>query len=54
MGMVLFVLAASRAHVVRGDGAGRSMPWLIPLLVTLAIITYVPQTVLWLPTIFYK
>jgi len=25
------------------------LPWFIPLLVSLALITYVPQIVLWLP-----
>jgi len=29
------------------------LPWLWPLLVTLALITYVPQLVLWLPNLIY-
>ena len=29
------------------------LPWLWPLLVTLALITYVPQLVLWLPNLVY-
>ena len=48
MGMVLFVLAR-----VAGLSFERTtmaiLPWLVPLLVSLAIITYVPKLVLWLP-----
>jgi hypothetical protein len=29
------------------------LPWLWPLLATLALITYIPQLVLWLPGIMY-
>ena len=29
------------------------MPWMIPLLATLAVITFVPETVLWLPRLLY-
>jgi TRAP-type C4-dicarboxylate transport system permease large subunit len=29
------------------------LPWIGPLLVTLALITYVPQLTLWLPGIMY-
>ena len=29
------------------------LPWLVPLLVSLVIITYLPKTVLWLPKLFY-
>ncbi|MEO5697236.1 MAG: TRAP transporter large permease [Burkholderiaceae bacterium] len=52
MGMVLFVLAR-----VAGLSFERTtmaiLPWLIPLLVALAIITYVPSLVLWLPRMFF-
>jgi TRAP-type C4-dicarboxylate transport system permease large subunit len=29
------------------------LPWLWPLLATLALITYFPQLVLWLPNLIY-
>jgi hypothetical protein len=47
MGMVLFVLArVSRLSFERTTIA--ILPWLVPLLVSLALITYVPQIALWL------
>ena len=52
MGMVLFVLAR-----VAGLSFERTtmaiLPWLVPLLVSLAIITYMPRLVLWLPHLFF-
>jgi TRAP-type C4-dicarboxylate transport system permease large subunit len=52
MGMVLFVLAR-----VAGLSFERTtiaiLPWLVPLLVALAVITYVPSLVLWLPRMFF-
>ncbi len=52
MGMVLFVLArVAKLSVERTTIA--ILPWLIPLLGSLAIITYFPQLVLWLPKQFY-
>jgi TRAP-type C4-dicarboxylate transport system permease large subunit len=52
MGMVLFVLAR-----VAGLSFERTtmaiLPWLVPLLVSLAIITYAPKLVLWLPRMFF-
>ncbi|MDR6888235.1 MULTISPECIES: TRAP transporter large permease [Variovorax] len=52
MGMVLFVLAR-----VAGLSFERTtmaiLPWLIPLLLALAAITYVPALVLWLPKMFF-
>ena len=52
MGMVLFVLAR-----VAGLSFERTtmaiLPWLVPLLVSLVIITYVPKLVLWLPKMFF-
>src|SRR6476620_4167134 len=52
MGMVLFVLAR-----VAGLSFERTtmaiLPWLVPLLVSLAIITYAPKLVLWLPKMFF-
>jgi tripartite ATP-independent transporter DctM subunit len=48
MGMVLFVLArVARLSVERTTMA--ILPWLVPLLGSLVLITYVPQVVLWLP-----
>jgi len=51
MGMVLFVLARiSKLSVERTTVA--ILPWLVPLFVALALITYIPQISLWLPTRF--
>jgi TRAP-type C4-dicarboxylate transport system permease large subunit len=52
MGMVLFVLArVAKLSVERTTIA--ILPWLVPLLLSLGIITYVPSVVLWLPKLFY-
>jgi tripartite ATP-independent transporter DctM subunit len=52
MGMVLFVLArVAKLSVERTTIA--ILPWLVPLLGSLAIITYFPAVVLWLPKMFY-
>jgi TRAP-type C4-dicarboxylate transport system permease large subunit len=52
MGMVLFVLArVARLSVERTTIA--ILPWLVPLLFSLGIITYFPKAVLWLPKMFY-
>jgi tripartite ATP-independent transporter DctM subunit len=52
MGMVLFVLAR-----VAGLSFERTtiaiLPWLVPLLVSLAVITCVPSLVLWLPRMLF-
>ena len=48
MGMVLFVLARiAKLSVERTTAA--ILPWLVPLLISLAILTYVPSISLWLP-----
>ena len=48
MGMVLFVLArVARLSVERTTMA--IVPWLLPLLASLALLTYVPSISLWLP-----
>ena len=48
MGMVLFVLArVAKLSVERTTMA--ILPWLVPLLASLVILTYVPKIVLWLP-----
>lgn len=52
VGMVLFVLAkVSRLGFEQTVKA--VLPWMVPLLTTLAIITFVPETVLWLPRLLY-
>jgi TRAP-type C4-dicarboxylate transport system permease large subunit len=53
MGMVLFVLArVAKLSVERTTMA--ILPWLVPLLGSLVVITYVPSLVLWLPKIVYQ
>ena len=48
MGMVLFVLArVAKLSVERTTAA--ILPWLVPLLLSLAILTYIPSISLWLP-----
>jgi TRAP-type C4-dicarboxylate transport system permease large subunit len=48
MGLVLFVLArVARLSVERTTMA--ILPWLVPLLASLALVTYVPSISLWLP-----
>ena len=48
LGMVLFVLARiSRLSVERTTMA--ILPWLVPLLLALVAITYIPQVTMWLP-----
>jgi TRAP-type C4-dicarboxylate transport system permease large subunit len=50
MGMVLFVLArVAKLSVERTTIA--ILPWLVPLLISLAILTYLPSVVLWLPKV---
>ena len=50
--MVLFVLArVSRLSFERTTIA--ILPWLLPLLFSLALITYVPSIALWLPRKFF-
>jgi tripartite ATP-independent transporter DctM subunit len=52
MGTVLFVLSrVARLSVERTTMA--ILPWLVPLLATLLLCTYVPQIVLWLPRLFF-
>jgi len=52
MGMVLFVLArVAKLSVERTTVA--ILPWLVPLLASLVILTYVPEIVLWLPRKFF-
>jgi len=52
MGMVLYVLArVARMSMERTTMA--ILPWLVPLLLSLILITYVPSISLWLPKMFY-
>ena len=52
MGMVLFVLArVAKLSVERTTIA--ILPWLVPLLFSLGLITYFPAAVLWLPKLVY-
>jgi tripartite ATP-independent transporter DctM subunit len=52
LGMVLFVLArVANLSVERTTVA--IIPWLIPLLISLIAITYVPEITLWLPRQFF-
>ncbi len=52
VGMVIFVLSkVSRLSFEKTVAA--ILPWMLPLLATLALITYVPQLVLWLPGVLY-
>jgi tripartite ATP-independent transporter DctM subunit len=51
MGLVLFVLArVARLSVERTTMA--ILPWLVPLLISLGLVTYIPQISLWLPKQF--
>lgn len=53
MGMVLFVLARV-ANLSIEKTTMAIIPWLVPLLLSLLLITYVPSISLWLPRIFYS
>jgi len=53
MGMVLFVLARV-AHLSVEKTTMAILPWLIPLLASLILITYIPSISLWLPRLFYS
>ena len=53
MGMVLFVLArVARMSLERTTMA--IVPWLVPLLGSLILITYIPIISLWLPKLMYR
>ena len=52
MGMVLFVLARI-ADLSFERTTIAILPWLVPLLAALGLVTYVPQISLWLPRLFY-
>lgn len=48
VGMVLYVLARV-AKISFEESMRACAPWLLPLLLVLLVITFIPQTVLWLP-----
>jgi len=52
MGMVLYVLARV-ANLSIEKTTMAILPWLVPLLLSLILITYVPSISLWLPHLFY-
>ena len=52
VGMVLFILAKISKLSYEAT-VSAIMPWMIPLLATLALITYVPEIVLWFPRLLY-
>jgi TRAP-type C4-dicarboxylate transport system permease large subunit len=52
MGMVLFVLARI-ANLSFERTTMAILPWLVPLLVALILVTYIPAISLWLPHLFY-
>jgi len=52
MGMVLFVLARV-AHLSVEKTTMAILPWLVPLLISLILITYIPAISLWLPHLLY-
>ena len=53
MGMVLFVLARV-ANLSIEKTTMAILPWLVPLLLSLILITYFPSISLWLPRLFYS
>jgi TRAP-type C4-dicarboxylate transport system permease large subunit len=52
VGMVLFVLQKV-ARISFEATVKAILPWMLPLLATLVIITYWPAGVLWLPSMFF-
>lgn len=52
MGMVLFVLARI-ANLSFERTTMAILPWLVPLLIALGLVTYIPAISLWLPSLFY-
>ena len=53
VGMVLFVL--SRVSGLSAEACAKAtLPFLVPLIVSLALVTFVPALSLWLPTLVYR
>jgi TRAP-type C4-dicarboxylate transport system permease large subunit len=52
MGLVLFVLArVAKLSFERTTMA--ILPWLVPLLISLGLVTFIPAISLWLPHLLY-
>jgi TRAP-type C4-dicarboxylate transport system permease large subunit len=52
VGIVIFVLSKISGLSFEKTLAA-IVPWMIPLLATLLLITYIPELVMWLPNILY-
>ena len=53
IGMVLYIMAKISNQTFE-ETVQAVLPWFIPLIGALLIITYVPEIVLWLPTMLYR
>ncbi|MGA0125391.1 MAG: TRAP transporter large permease [bacterium] len=53
IGMVLYIMAKISNQTFE-ETVQAVLPWFIPLIGALLIITYVPELVLWLPTLLYR
>ena len=53
VGMVLYILARV-ANISFERTTKACAPFLVPLVLTLILVTYVPSLSLWLPSMFYR
>jgi len=53
VGMVLYILAKV-SNVTFEESARATMPFIIPLLVVLGLVTFIPALSMWLPTLLYR
>jgi TRAP-type C4-dicarboxylate transport system permease large subunit len=53
VGIAVYI-ASNQAGVPVAEGFRKAAPFIIPLVVTLLLITYVPETVLFLPRLLFK
>ncbi len=53
VGIVLFILARV-AGISFEDAAKGVLPFMVPLIGVLLLVTYVPELTLWLPTLWYR
>jgi TRAP-type C4-dicarboxylate transport system permease large subunit len=53
VGMVLYVLSRV-SHISFEKCMRGTLPFLVPLVAALLLVTFVPQISLWLPTLFYR
>jgi tripartite ATP-independent transporter DctM subunit len=51
---VVFYMCSSMAQARLEDVMREAVPFLVALLLALAVLTYVPATVMWLPNLFFK